>query len=225
VPKGEKQGKLHEDWSGARGLAEDVRRYGAWMREEAEKRIGHLYPKVEVTAEMARERPGPEAVGGAEADGHCVVVGAHGKESKSGVQPCRGAVGEYLCAVEQSGERGLCGAGVEGDGYRFTVKIGALRRKERKNGTKLLEGRVRSFLCLAVPDTPIRIGKYIKAEGTTPDAWAHADGNCGRGREGTCLSAANELNMEAIAQKLKPTWKPDVPCRKTRGGSCRNSMG
>jgi putative DNA methylase len=31
-------------WTGARGLAEDVRRYGAWMREEARKRIGHLYP-------------------------------------------------------------------------------------------------------------------------------------------------------------------------------------
>jgi putative DNA methylase len=31
-------------WTGARGLAEDVRRYGAWMREEAKARIGHLYP-------------------------------------------------------------------------------------------------------------------------------------------------------------------------------------
>jgi putative DNA methylase len=32
-------------WKGAEGLAEDVRRYGRWMRDEAEKRIGHLYPK------------------------------------------------------------------------------------------------------------------------------------------------------------------------------------
>ena len=57
VPKGEKQGTLHEDWSGARGLAKDVRRYGEWMREEAQKRIGHLYPPVEITADMAQERP------------------------------------------------------------------------------------------------------------------------------------------------------------------------
>ena len=35
-------------WPGATGLAEDVRRYGKWMRDEAEKRIGHLYPKVSV---------------------------------------------------------------------------------------------------------------------------------------------------------------------------------
>ncbi len=31
-------------WTGARGLAEDVRLYGAWMRDEAAERIGHLYP-------------------------------------------------------------------------------------------------------------------------------------------------------------------------------------
>ena len=43
-------------WPGATGLAEDVRRYGLWMRDEAKKRIGHLYPSVEVTAEMAKAR-------------------------------------------------------------------------------------------------------------------------------------------------------------------------
>ena len=36
-------------WPGATGLAEDVRRYGKWMRDEAEKRIGHLYPKVKIS--------------------------------------------------------------------------------------------------------------------------------------------------------------------------------
>lgn len=36
------------DWPKATGLAEDVRRYGEWMRDEAEKRIGHLYPKAKL---------------------------------------------------------------------------------------------------------------------------------------------------------------------------------
>src|SRR5699024_2846666 len=53
IPADDKQGRLAEDWSGARGLAEDVRRYGHWMREQAQKRIGHLYPKVEITEAMA----------------------------------------------------------------------------------------------------------------------------------------------------------------------------
>jgi putative DNA methylase len=44
-------------WKGAQGLAEDVRYYGKWMRDEAEKRIGHLYPKIRITPEMVKERP------------------------------------------------------------------------------------------------------------------------------------------------------------------------
>jgi len=44
-PEAQKQLKTSR-WYGAQGLAEDVRYYGKWMRDEAEKRIGHLYPKV-----------------------------------------------------------------------------------------------------------------------------------------------------------------------------------
>jgi putative DNA methylase len=49
--------KMGKTWKGAQGLADDVRFYGQWMRDEAEKRIGHLYPKVEITPEMIKERP------------------------------------------------------------------------------------------------------------------------------------------------------------------------
>ena len=40
--------RVTKEWPGATGLAEDVRRYGKWMRDEAEKRIGHLYPKAKL---------------------------------------------------------------------------------------------------------------------------------------------------------------------------------
>src|SRR5436190_15404080 len=36
------------EWTGARGLAEDIRFYGKWMRDEAWTRIGYLYPKVKL---------------------------------------------------------------------------------------------------------------------------------------------------------------------------------
>lgn len=36
------------NWKGASGLAEDVRYYGEWMKQEAYKRIGHLYPKAKL---------------------------------------------------------------------------------------------------------------------------------------------------------------------------------
>jgi putative DNA methylase len=43
-------------WHGAAGLAEDIRWYSQWMRTEAAKRIGHLYPKVRVTKDLAGDR-------------------------------------------------------------------------------------------------------------------------------------------------------------------------
>ena len=52
---------IAKTWRGAQGLAEDVRHYGQWMRKEAEKRIGHLYPPVEVTSALIRERPAAAA--------------------------------------------------------------------------------------------------------------------------------------------------------------------
>src|ERR1044071_3972352 len=48
--------KAANPWHGAQGLAEDVRYYGKWMRDEAEKRIGHLYPRMGGTVEMAKDR-------------------------------------------------------------------------------------------------------------------------------------------------------------------------
>lgn len=37
-------------WTGAKGLAEDVRYYGEWMKQQAFQKIGHLYSKVKVPA-------------------------------------------------------------------------------------------------------------------------------------------------------------------------------
>jgi len=47
-----------DHWRGAAGLAEDVRRYGAMILEQAKKKIGHLYPKAKL----------PKELGGGEAD-------------------------------------------------------------------------------------------------------------------------------------------------------------
>lgn len=49
----EARGKLtNGGWSSNAGLAADVKYYGSWMKEEAARRIGYLYPKVKVPAEQ-----------------------------------------------------------------------------------------------------------------------------------------------------------------------------
>lgn len=52
-----------KEWKGAAGLAEDLRYYGKWVRDEAEKRIGHLYPKYKITQELLDRRPDLKAQG------------------------------------------------------------------------------------------------------------------------------------------------------------------
>ena len=47
-PQAQKTFGSKSNWKGVAGLAEDVRYYGEWMRKEAEKQIGYLYPKVKL---------------------------------------------------------------------------------------------------------------------------------------------------------------------------------
>lgn len=58
-PEAKKQSRIEKgQWKGAKGLAADVRYYGQWMRQEAEKRIGSLYPKIAIPRELGGgERP------------------------------------------------------------------------------------------------------------------------------------------------------------------------
>lgn len=53
-------------WRGNEGLATDVRYYGRVILERAREKIGHLYPPVRVTEEMALDRPDLKAFVGKE---------------------------------------------------------------------------------------------------------------------------------------------------------------
>ena len=113
------------EWTGARGLAEDVRHYGRWMRAEAERRIGHLYPKVLVTDEMVRERPDLRRYAGRELT---VVAWLWARTVKSPNPAFGQAEAPLVSTFMLSTKRGkeayvepVVGAG----GYRFTVKVGA----------------------------------------------------------------------------------------------------
>lgn len=56
-PEAQRETGYTAQWKGAHGLADDVRYYGEWMKQEAFKRIGHLYPKVQ----LPKEQGGGEA--------------------------------------------------------------------------------------------------------------------------------------------------------------------
>ena len=60
-----------------------MRYYGQWMRDEAEKRIGHLYPKVKITAEMAKDRPDLKELCRTGIDRHRVAVGTDRRSART----------------------------------------------------------------------------------------------------------------------------------------------
>lgn len=47
---------VKEGWNGASALAEDIRYYGETLRQNAFKKIGHLYPEVKITEEMGERK-------------------------------------------------------------------------------------------------------------------------------------------------------------------------
>jgi len=57
IPMAERQQALPQEWPGCSGLAEDVRRYGYWIKEQAASRLAQIYPTIDVTAEHAKTRP------------------------------------------------------------------------------------------------------------------------------------------------------------------------
>jgi len=195
------------DWSGARGLAEDVRYYGQWMRDEAEKRIGHLYPRVKVTAEMAASRPDLAPLVGQELT---VIAWLWARTVKS-PNPAFALVDVPLASTfmlsTKAGKDAYVEPVIEGDSYRFTVKVGKPKDgKGAKNGTKLSRGA--NFQCL-MSTTPIS-GDYVKAEGTAGRMGARMMAIVAEGIRGRVYLAPTP-EMEAIALTAQPSWSPETP--------------
>ena len=83
-----------------------MRYCGKWMRDEAERRIGKLYTKIEITPEVITERPDLLPYKGRKLT--VIAWRAHGTKPQPGVcQYCRTA-GFYVYALDQTGQKGVC---------------------------------------------------------------------------------------------------------------------
>jgi putative DNA methylase len=205
-PIAQKDKKLiQQNWRGAQGLAEDVRYYGQWMRDEAEKRIGHLYPKIEVTAETAIERPDLKSYAGRKLT---VIAWLWARTVKS-PNPAFAHVHVPLASTfmlsTKADKEAYVQPEIEEAGYRFTVRVGKPQDAEvARNGTKLSRGA--NFRCL-MSGTPIA-PQYIKTEGRAGRMGARLMAIVAEGdRERVYLAPTPE--HEAAALNARPDWKPD----------------
>jgi putative DNA methylase len=197
IPTGEGKQKqiTDDDWTGAKGLAEDVRRYGYWMWKEARKKIGHLYPEVDL----------PKEYGGGKAT---VIAWIWARTVRS---PNPSVNGQHVPLISnfflstKKGNKVWLEPVIEDATYRFIIKKGIPDDLvEIKKGTKL--GRGANFRCIITgsPITP----NYIKSEGVS-------------GHMGTKLMAVvaegskqriylePDKEIEQVIAKANPEWCPN----------------
>lgn len=191
-PESQKQLGQHDSWHGAAGLAEDIRYYGQWMRAEAEKRIGLLYPKVPLPEEYgggaatviawlwARTVASPNPA----AQGHHVpLIHAYALSTKKGKQAWVEPIIDHQNMT-----------------YRFEIRtaIGKPRAGtvNRNGGSCLLT------------NTPMPLD-YIRQEGKAGRMKARLMAIVAEGTKGRIYLAPNEQH-EKIAETAKPDWKPDT---------------
>lgn len=158
-----------DSWQGAQGLAEDVRYYGEWMRKMAEERIGHLYPQVKVTPEMARNREDLQPLLGQELT---VIAWLWARTVASPNPACNGAHVPLVRSFVLSKRKNNL-AWVEPiisedkQSYHFEVRAGSGKPQEgtvnRRGGTCLLSGVPMPFDYIRTEGQAGRMGARLMA--------------------------------------------------------------
>ncbi len=196
---------FNKAWRGTQGLAEDVRYYGRWMRDEAEKRIGHLYPKVEVTAEMAQERPDLKPLVGQKLTVIAWIWARTVKSPNPAFSHVKVPLASTFMLSTKPGKEAYVEPVIGDGGYRFTVKVGKPKNPESvKTGTKLSRGA--NFRCL-MSEAPIEY-EHIATQGKSGGLGARLMAIVAE-RDGGRVYLAPTEKVESVARQALPAWRPE----------------
>lgn len=186
-----KVSSMSQGWNRAQGLAEDVRYYGEWMKQEAFKRIGHLYPKVKVP----REQGGGEAT---------VIAWIWARTVKC-PNPACGCEMPLASSFEVSKKKGKevwIEPIVEGKKIRYVVRHGKCPKD--KESIKLSKGA--SFRCVCC-------GAIVEKKHIHDEFMAHRNDAqimavVAEGKRGRIYVAPTE-EQTIIARSAIPEWVPE----------------
>ena len=197
---------LAREWTGAQGLAEDVRYYGRWMRDQAERRIHHLYPKITITPEMALERPDLVPYVGRELTVICWLWSRTVRSPNPAFTHINVPLISSFMISTKKGREAYIEPVINADGYLFTVKVGAPSDSAAAAlGTKLSRGA--NFRCLmsGAPIAP----DYIRAEGMAGHIGTRLMAIVAESDRGRVYLSPTDAHA-AVARKAEPNWRPDL---------------
>lgn len=195
-PSAGRQGSANAGWKGAAGLAEDVRYYGEWMKQEAYKRIGHLYPKVKV----------PKEQGGGEAT-VIAWIWARTVKCPNPACGCEMPLVKSFILSTKKGKEAYIKPIFDGTEFHYTVCQG---KKNDDEGTVARAGA----RCLAC-NTSVPF-EYIRTEGQNKRIHSSLMAVVGEGKKGRIYITPDQMQVNA-ARVEKPSEYPDgVLSGKTR---------
>ncbi len=173
---------------GAAGLAEDVRYYGEWMKQEAYKRIGHLYPK-------AKLADGSEAT---------VIAWIWARTVKC-PNPACGCEMPLASSYVLSKKKGKC-AWIEPRVFDNKVDFTVHQGEKLGNVIEPKKGRGAAFICPACGETTL--DAYVKDEGKAGHIGAQLMAIVAEGKHGREYLSPNAEHIHA-AEIDKPEDYPD----------------
>ena len=187
-PEAQRNKLTEDDWSGTRGLAEDVRYYGEWMKRKAFEKIGHLYPKV-------KDADGKE---------HTVIAWLWTRTVKcpNPACACEMPLASSFELSRKKGKEAYVQPIIEGKNIHYEVRHG----KGAPEPPKMGRGAKFRCLCCGEMATP----EYIKTEATAERMGADLMGVVAEGANGRTYLPADEVQTNA-ATVHKPTDVPVQP--------------
>ncbi|NLI53235.1 MAG: DUF1156 domain-containing protein [Clostridiales bacterium] len=191
-PEARRRMDYSAQWKGAQGLADDVRYYGEWMKQEAFKRIGHLYPKVQVP----KEQGGGEATVIAWKWARTVkcpnpACGSEMPLASSFVLSKKAGNESYIEPILDYGKKEI----------HYCVKTGSPR-----NDITAKTSRGANFKCLVCGE-PVT-ADYIKQEAAEGRMHSVMMAVVAEGKSGRIYISPDELQRN-VALTSKPIWYPD----------------
>lgn len=181
---------MEHTWSRAQGLAEDVRYYGEWMKEEAFKRIGHLYPKVKVP----REQGGGEAT-------VIAWIWARTVKCPNPACGCEMPLASSFVLSKKKGKEAWVKPIPDGKRVRFEVQSGKCPKEYESYKT----GRGATFKCPCCGE--VTLDEYVKQEGKNNRIGSQLMAIAAEGKRGRIYCSPNEEHI-LTAQVEKPQDGP-----------------